>query len=96
MNKKILILFILSFLSLNTFSFWHEAEFVFEEHTHENEEDTCKIYLYCDKAKDNISDPTLSLQVNEYLNFVFFSEKVFLTSLKKYRLTSTRAPPQFS
>ncbi len=94
MNKKLTIFLILSFLSLQTFSFWHQAEFNFEEHEHNK--DVCEIYLYCDQSKDNMSNAALSLQGLEYFTFAFVLERNFLTYSKKYRVTSTRAPPQFS
>ena len=52
MNKKLILFLILSFLSLQTFSFLHQAEFGFEEHEHDD--DVCEIYLYCEQSKDNI------------------------------------------
>ena len=94
MNKKLTIFLILSFLSLQTFSFWHQAKFGFEEHEHDK--DVCEIYLYCEQSKDNISDATISLQGLEYFTFAFVLQRNFLTYSKKYRLASTRAPPQFS
>ena len=67
MSKKILSFLILSFLSLQTISFFHLAEYGFEEHNHSHEhehehenenenkhdKDVCEIYLYCDQTKDN-------------------------------------------
>ena len=94
MNKKLFIFLILSFLSLQTFSFWHQAEFSFEEHKHAK--NVCEIYLYCEQSKDNMSNAALSLQGLEYFTFAFVLERNFLTYSKKYRVTSTRAPPQFS
>ena len=94
MNKKLSIFLILSFLSLQTFSFWHQAEFGFEEHEHD--EDVCEIYLYCEQSKDNMSNTALSLQGLKYFTFVFVLERNFLAYLKIYRAISTRAPPQFS
>ena len=94
MNKKLTIFLILSFLSLQTFSFLHQADFGFKEHEHE--EDVCEIYLYCEQSKDNISNAAISLQALQYFTFAFVLQKNFLTYSKKYRVTSTRAPPQFS
>ena len=94
MNKKLTIFLILSFLSLQTFSFWHQAKFGFEEHEHDK--DVCEIYLYCEQSKDNISDATISLQGLEYFTFAFVLQRNFLTYSKKYRVISARAPPQFS
>ena len=94
MNKKLTIFLILSFLSLQTFSFWHQAEFGFEEHEHD--EDVCEIYLYCEQSKDNMSNAALSLQGLKYFTFVFVLERNFLTYLKIYRAISTRSPPKFS
>ena len=94
MNKKLTIFLILSFLSLQTFSFFHQAEFGFEEHEHD--EDVCEIYLYCEQTKDNNSDPAKTLEGFEHFTFAFVLQKNFLTYSKKYRVISTRAPPQFS
>jgi len=94
MNKKLILFLILSFLSLQTFSFLHQADFGFEEHEHE--EDVCEIYLYCEQSKDNISNAAISLQELEYFTFAFVLQRNFLTYSKKYRVISTRAPPQFS
>ena len=94
MNKKLVIFLILSFLSLQTFSFLHQADFGFEEHEHE--EDVCEIYLYCEQSKDNISNAAISLQELEYFTFAFVLQRNFLTYSKKYRVISARAPPQFS
>ena len=94
MNKKLIFFLILSFLSLQTFSFWHQAEFNFEEHKHD--EDVCEIYLYCEQTKDNNSDPAKSLEGFEHFIFAFVLQKNFLTYYKKYKVISTRAPPQFS
>ena len=94
MNKKLIFFLILSFLSLQTFSFWHQAEFNFEEHKHD--EDVCEIYLYCEQSKDNISNAAISLQGFEYFTFAFVLQRNFLTYSKKYRVISARAPPQFS
>ena len=71
-----------------------KSEFSFEEHEHNK--DVCEIYLYCDQSKDNMSNPALSLPGLEYFTFAFVLERNFLTYSKKYRVTSTRAPPQFS
>ena len=69
MNQKIISFLILCFLSLQTFSFFHLAEYGFEEHHHgheheheyehenehedEHDEGVCEIYLFCEKTKDN-------------------------------------------
>ena len=81
-------------VSFVTFSFWHQAEFGFEEHEHD--EDVCEIYLYCEQTKDNNSDPAKSLEGFEHFTFAFVLQKNFLTYSKKYKVISTRAPPQFS
>ena len=94
MNKKLTIFLILSFLSLQTFSFWHQAKFGFEEHEHDK--DVCEIYLYCEQSKDNMSNAAISLQGLEYFTFAFVLQRNFVIYSKKYRATSTRAPPQFS
>ena len=94
MNKKLILFIILSFLSLQTFSFWHQAEFNFEEHEHD--EDVCEIYLYCEQSKDNISNAAISLQGLEYFIFAIVLQRNFLTYSKKYKVISARAPPQFS
>ena len=94
MNKKLILFLILSFLSLQTFSFLHQAEFGFEEHEHDD--DVCEIYLYCEQSKDNMSKATVSLQGLEFFTFAFFLQRNFLIYSKKYRLISTRATPQFS
>ena len=95
MNKKLFIFLILSFLSLQTFSFLHQAEFGFEEHEHDK--NVCEIYLNCKQSKDNnMSNAVLSLQGLKYFTFVFVLERNFLTYLKIYRAISTRSPPQFS
>ena len=94
MYKKLVLFLILSFLSLQTFSFLHQADFGFEEHEHE--EDVCEIYLYCEQSKDNISNAAIPMQGLEYFTFAFVLQKNFLTYSKKYRVISTRAPPQFS
>ena len=92
--KKLLVILILSFLSLQTFSFFHQAEFGFEEHEHDG--DVCEIYLYCEQSKDNVSNAAISLQGLGYFAFAFVLQKNFLIYSKKYRLVSTRAPPQLS
>jgi len=94
MNKKLILFLILSFLSLQTFSFLHQAEFGFEEHEHDD--DVCEIYLYYEQSKDNMSKAKVSLQGLEFFTFAFFLQRNFLIYSKKYRLISTRAPPQFS
>ena len=94
MNKKLTIFLILSFLSLQTFSFWHQAKFGFEKHEHDK--DVCEIYLYCEQTKDNNSDPAKSLEGFEHFTFAFVLQKNFLTYSKKYKVISARAPPQFS
>ena len=94
MNKKLIFFLILSFLSLQTFSFWHQAKFGFEKHEHDK--DVCEIYLYCEQSKDNISNAAISSQGLEYFTFAFVLQRNFLTYSKKYRVISTRAPPQFS
>ena len=94
MNKKLTIFLILSFLSLQTFSFWHQAKFGFEKHEHDK--DVCEIYLYCEQSKDNISNAVISLQELKYFIFAIVLERNFLTYSKKYKVISARAPPQFS
>tara|TARA_B100000029_G_scaffold411047_1_gene413235 strand:+ start:16401 stop:16685 length:285 start_codon:yes stop_codon:yes gene_type:complete len=94
MYKKLVSFIIFSFLSLQTFSFFHLAEFGFEEHEHDDE--VCEIYLYCEQSKDNISKSEILSQNHEYFTFKFVSKKDFLIFLKKYKLILTRAPPQFS
>ena len=94
MKKNFLSFLILSFLSLQTFSFLHQAEFGFEEHEHDK--NVCEIYLNCKQSKDNMSNAALSLQGLKYFTFVFVLERNFLAYLKIYRAISTRAPPQFS
>ena len=79
MNKKLTIFLILSFLSLQTFSFFHQAEFGFEEHEHD--EDVCEIYLYCEQSKDNISNAVISLQELKYFIFAIFNWISPLTTL---------------
>jgi len=106
MNNRIIPFLILCFLSLQTFSFFHLAEFGFEEHNHGHEhehehededgKDVCEIYLYCEQTKDNNSDPAKSLEGFEHFTFAFVLQKNFLTYSKKYKVISTRAPPQFS
>jgi len=104
MKKNFLSFLILSFLSLQTFSFLHNAEFGFEEHDHghehehedEHDKDICEIYLYCEQTKDNNSDLAKSLEVSEYFIFVFVLDRNFDFYSKKHKLISTRAPPQFS
>ena len=104
MKKNFLSFLILSFLSLQTFSFLHNAEFGFEEHGHEHEhededehdKDVCEIYLYCDQTKDNSFNPVISLQLSEYFIFAFVLDRNFDFYSKKHKLISTRAPPQFS
>ena len=102
MNRKLTLFLILSFLSLQTFSFLHNAEFGFEEHDHAHEHEdkhdngVCEIYLYCEQTKDNNSDPAKSLEVSEYFIFVFVLDRNFDFYSKKHKLISTRAPPQFS
>ena len=94
MNKKLVIFLILSFLSLQNFSFLHLAEFGFEEHEHD--EDVCEIYLYCEQSKDKMSNAAISMEGPEYFTFAFVLQRNFVIYSKKYRATSTRAPPQFS
>ena len=100
MNKKLTLFLILSFLSLQTFSFFHSAEFGFEEHDHGNEhehdDDVCEIYLYCEQTKDNNYNPVKILQEFEHFVFAFVLHKNFVFYSKKYILISARAPPQFS
>ena len=104
MKKNFLSFLILSFLSLQTFSFLHNAEFGFEEHDHghehehedEHDKDICEIYLYCEQTKDNNSDHNKSLQDFEHFTFAFVLQRNYLFYSKKYKLISTRAPPQFS
>ena len=104
MKKNFLSFLILSFLSLQTFSFLHNAEFGFEEHDHghehehedEHDKDICEIYLYCEQTKDHNSDLAKSLEVSEYFIFVFVLDRNFDFYSKKHKLISTRAPPQFS
>ena len=104
MNNRIIPFLILSFLSLQTFSFLHNAEFGFEEHNHghehehedEHDNDACEIYLYCEQTKDNNSDHNKSLQDFEHFTFAFVLQRNFIFYSKKYKLISTRAPPQFS
>ena len=94
MNKKLILFLILSFLSLQTFSFLHQADFGFEEHEHE--EDVCEIYLYCEQTKDNNYNPVKILQEFEHFVFAFVLHRNFVFYSKKHILISTRAPPQFS
>ena len=94
MYKKLVLFLILSFLSLQTFSFLHLAKFGFEEHEHDK--NVCEIYLYCEQSKDNMSNVAISLQGLEYFTFAFVLQRNFLTYSKKYRVISARAPPQFS
>ena len=106
MIKKLTIFLILSFISLQTFSFSHNAEFGFDEHDHHHEHEdehedehdkgVCEIYLYCDQTKDNNFSSIKSLQVSEHFIFAFVLHRNFLFYSKKYKLISTRAPPQFS
>ena len=106
MNNRIIPFLILCFLSLQTFSFFHLAEFGFEEHNHGHEhehehededgKDVCEIYLYCEQTKDNNSNHNKSLQDFEHFTFAFVLQRNYLFYSKKYKLISTRAPPQFS
>ena len=68
MYKKLVSFIIFSFLSLQTFSFFHLAEFGFEEHEHDDE--VCEIYLYCEQSKDNISKSEILSQNHEYFTFI--------------------------
>ena len=106
MKKNFLSFLILSFLSLQTFSFFHLAEFGFEEHNHGHEhehehededgKDVCEIYLYCEQTKDNNYNPVKILQEFEHFVFAFVLHRNFVFYSKKHILISTRAPPQFS
>ena len=101
MNKKIYIFLILSFISLQTFSFLHNAEFGFEEHDHhhehehenENEDEdehdkgVCEIYLYCDQTKDNNFNSIKLLQLSEHFIFAFVLHKnLFFSQKISFRL----------
>ena len=102
MIKKLTIFLILSFLSLQTFSFFHLAEYGFEEHDHshehedEHDKDVCEIYLYCDQTKDNNYNSEKLVQKSEHFVLAFVLKRNFVFYSKKYKLISTRAPPQFS
>ena len=104
MKKNFLSFLILSFLSLQTFSFLHNAEFGFEEHGHEHEhededehdKDVCEIYLYCDQTKDNNYNQEKLVQGVEDFTLTFILDRNFFFYSKKNRLISTRAPPQSS
>ena len=108
MNKKLIISLILSFLSLQTFSFLHNAEFGFEEHSHvhelehedehqdEHDNDVCEIYLYCEQTKDNNYKSVKLSQGFEHFIIAFALHRNFVFYSQKYKLVSTRAPPQFS
>ena len=102
MIKKLTLFLILSFISLQTFSFSHNAEFGFNEHDHHHEHEdehdkgVCEIYLYCDQTKDNNFSTVKSLQVSEHFIFAFVLHRNFLFYSKKNILISTRAPPQSS
>ena len=110
MSKKILSFLILSFLSLQTISFFHLAEYGFEEHNHSHEhehehenenenkhdKDVCEIYLYCDQTKDNNYNQEKLVQGVEDFTLTFILDRNFFFYSKKNTLISTRAPPQSS
>ena len=110
MQKKIISFLILCFLSLQTFSFFHLAEYGFEEHHHgheheyehenehedEHDEGVCEIYLFCEKTKDNNYKSEKFLERFENYISVFALKRNFVFNSKKYKIISTRAPPQFS
>ena len=112
MQKKIISFLILCFLSLQTFSFFHLAEYGFEEHHHgheheyeyehenehedEHDQGVCEIYLFCEKPKDNNYKSVKFLEKFENYIFAFALKRNFVFNSKKYKIISTRAPPQFS
>ena len=112
MKQKIISFLILCFLSLQTFSFFHLAEYGFEEHHHgheheheyehenehedEHDQGVCEIYLFCEKTKDNNYKSVKFLEKFENYIFAFALKRNFVFNSKKYKLIFTRAPPQFS
>ena len=110
MYKKFASFIIFSFLSLQTFAFFHLAEYGFEKHHHgheheyehenehedEHDEGVCEIYLFCEKTKDNNYKSEKFLERFENYISAFALKRNFVFNSKKYKIISTRAPPQFS
>lgn len=94
LNKKLSLFFVVSFFTVQMFSFLHMTDHGFEKHEHDNE--VCQIYLYCEHTKYAAPDEVARLQLpQDFTSTIIFPELPFI-GLKIYKTGLPRAPPRFS
>lgn len=94
MNKKIGLLVIAVFLSVQMLSLLHMAEHRFEKHTHKAQ--ICDIYLNAEQAKS--ADVPIITALPEMAFVKAVAQRFISITLQKERFISSipRAPPIFS
>ncbi len=95
MNKKLSLLVIITFLSVQMFSLLHMAEHGFEKHKHNGH--ACDIYFACKNQKSSDIPPAINIPAN--IAFVILTLAVFSQAIRLQRRNYSgepRAPPAFS
>ena len=95
MTRKLSLLLIAIFLSVQTFSLLHMAEHGFESHKHHGR--TCDIYFACEHQKSSNVPPAISVPMN--VAFIILTLVGFSQTIRPQRRNYSgepRAPPVFS
>lgn len=95
MTRKLSVLLIAVFLSVQIFSLWHMANRGFEPHKHDGY--TCKISLFFNHC--NASDVPARISVPLSTSCIIVTLVIFSSTLRPYRRHHSgepRAPPVFS
>ena len=94
MNKKLGLILIVGFLSMQLLTFLHMAEHVFEKHEHN--ENTCQICLNCEHTKYGTHSEAVALEVPEGFVLAPSLPELLFDSSESYRFALPRGPPLFS
>ena len=94
MNKKLGLILVVGFLSVQFLTFLHMAEHVFEKHEHD--EDACQICLNWEHTKDNTHSDAVAFDVSEHFVFAPLLPELLFVRSESYRVAFPRGPPLFS
>ena len=94
MNKKLGLILVAGFLSVQFLTFLHMAEHVFEKHEHD--EDACQICLNWEHTKYNTHRDAVAFDVSEHFVFAPLLPELLFVRSESYRVAFPRGPPLFS
>ena len=94
MNKKLGLILILGFLSMQVLTFLHMAEHVHEEHG--QDENTCQVCLNYEHTKYGTHSEAVALDVPEHFVLAPRLPEQLFDSSESFRFAFPRGPPLFS